>query len=105
MFHVQTSILAGVEFPNVPNTGSVPLVVDMSSNFLTRPVDVSKVSIIEKPDMNNVFCLESTTLVRVYICEDRVLLWLFLDRPCVLAINSCCYIRTGPVCRDFPVNA
>ena len=34
---------AGVEFQDVPDTGDVPLVADMSSNILTRPVDVSKV--------------------------------------------------------------
>lgn len=34
----------GIEFPMVPEVGDVPLVCDMSSNFLTRAVDVSKVS-------------------------------------------------------------
>lgn len=33
----------GVEFPFVPETGDVPLVVDMSSNIFTRPIDVTKV--------------------------------------------------------------
>ena len=33
----------GVEFPSVPEV-TVPLVCDMSSNFLSRPVDVSKVT-------------------------------------------------------------
>jgi len=35
----------GVEFDFVPETNGVPLVCDMSSNILSRPVDVSKVSI------------------------------------------------------------
>ena len=34
----------GVEFDFVPETNGVPLVCDMSSNILSRPVDVSKVS-------------------------------------------------------------
>ena len=34
---------SGVEFQDVPDTGDVPLVADMSSNILTRPVDVGKV--------------------------------------------------------------
>ena len=36
----------GVEFPEVPEVGSVPLVCDASSNFLTRPMDVSKVTLL-----------------------------------------------------------
>jgi len=38
--------IEGVEFPYVPETGSVPLVADMSSNILSRPIDVSKYGII-----------------------------------------------------------
>lgn len=35
----------GVEFPSIPNVGEgKTLVCDMSSNFLTRPIDVSKVT-------------------------------------------------------------
>jgi len=32
----------GVEFGYMPDVGSVPLVADMSSNFCSRPIDVSK---------------------------------------------------------------
>ena len=38
--------IGGVEFQWVPDTGDVPLVADMSSNFLSRPVDVSKFGLI-----------------------------------------------------------
>ena len=38
-----TQFPAGVEFPEVPDVSTVPLVCDVSSNFLTRPVDISKV--------------------------------------------------------------
>ena len=31
----------GLEFSYVPDTGAVPLVADMSSHFLSRPIDVS----------------------------------------------------------------
>ena len=34
--------IGGVEYHWTPDTGSVPLVADMSSNILSRPVDVSK---------------------------------------------------------------
>ena len=36
----------GTEWQYVPDTGDVPIVCDMSSNFLSRPVDVSKYGII-----------------------------------------------------------
>ena len=36
----------GVEFQDEPGTGDVPLVCDMSSNFISKPVDVSKYGLI-----------------------------------------------------------
>eukprot|EP00971_Amphidinium_carterae_P175685 3482147-Amphidinium_carterae.1 len=36
----------GVEFQYTPEVGSVPLVADMSSNFLSKPIDVKKHSVI-----------------------------------------------------------
>jgi phosphoserine aminotransferase len=36
----------GIEFSYVPNTGEVPLVADMSSHFLSRPIDVAKFGLI-----------------------------------------------------------
>jgi phosphoserine aminotransferase len=38
--------IGGVEFPYVPATGGVPLVADMSSTILSRPIDVSKFGLI-----------------------------------------------------------
>lgn len=38
--------IQGVEFPSQPETGSVPLVCDASSNFLSRPIDVSRYGLI-----------------------------------------------------------
>jgi phosphoserine aminotransferase len=36
----------GLEFSYVPDTGAVPLVADMSSHFLSRPLDVSRFGVI-----------------------------------------------------------
>lgn len=36
----------GLEFSHVPQTGGVPLVADMSSHFLSRPIDVSRFGLI-----------------------------------------------------------
>jgi phosphoserine aminotransferase len=38
--------IGGVEYHWTPDVGSVPLVADMSSNFLSKPVDVSKYGLI-----------------------------------------------------------
>ena len=38
--------IGGVEYHWTPDTGSVPLVADMSSNILSRPIDVSKYGLI-----------------------------------------------------------
>lgn len=38
--------IEGVEFASIPDVGSVPLVADFSSTFLSRPIDVSKFGLI-----------------------------------------------------------
>jgi phosphoserine aminotransferase len=44
----------GVEFHDVPDVGNVPLVADMSSNILSRPVDVSKFGVIYAGAQKNI---------------------------------------------------
>lgn len=46
--------IGGVEFPYVPQTGSVPLVADMSSTILSRPIDVSKFGLIYAGAQKNI---------------------------------------------------
>lgn len=46
--------IGGVEFPYVPETAGVPLVADMSSNILSRPIDVSKFGLIYAGAQKNV---------------------------------------------------
>ncbi|MFZ2540594.1 MAG: 3-phosphoserine/phosphohydroxythreonine transaminase [Gallionella sp.] len=46
--------IGGVEFSWIPNTGSVPLVADMSSCILSRPVDVSKFGLIYAGAQKNI---------------------------------------------------
>lgn len=38
--------IGGIEWQSFPDTGSVPLIADMSSDFLSRPVDVSRFAMI-----------------------------------------------------------
>ncbi|MGH8149052.1 MAG: 3-phosphoserine/phosphohydroxythreonine transaminase [Steroidobacteraceae bacterium] len=46
--------IGGVEFPYVPDTGSVPLVADMSSTILSRPLDVAKFGLIYAGSQKNI---------------------------------------------------
>jgi phosphoserine aminotransferase len=46
--------IGGVEFHFVPDTGTVPLVADMSSTILSRPVDVSRFGLIYAGAQKNV---------------------------------------------------
>ncbi len=46
--------IQGIEFNYVPDTGAVPLVADMSSTILSRPIDVSRFGIIYAGAQKNV---------------------------------------------------
>jgi len=46
--------IGGVEFHAVPDTGAVPLVADMSSTILSRPIDVSRFGIIYAGAQKNI---------------------------------------------------
>ena len=46
--------IGGVEFNWIPETGAVPLVADMSSHILSRPVDVSKYGLIYAGAQKNI---------------------------------------------------
>jgi len=61
--------IGGVEFDWVPDTGKVPLVADMSSNILSRPVDVSKFGLIYAGAQKNI---GPAGLTVVIVREDLV---------------------------------
>ena len=46
--------IGGVEFSYIPETGEVPLVADMSSTILSRPVDVSRFAVIYAGAQKNI---------------------------------------------------
>ncbi len=46
--------IGGVEFSYIPDTGDVPVVADMSSTILSRPMDVSKYGVIYAGAQKNV---------------------------------------------------
>ena len=46
--------IGGVEFPFVPDVGAAPLVADMSSTILSRPIDVSRFGVIYAGAQKNI---------------------------------------------------
>ncbi len=46
--------IAGVEFGYIPDTGDIPLVADMSSTILSRPLDVSKFGVVYAGAQKNI---------------------------------------------------
>ena len=46
LHYTPNETIQGVEFHETPDVGDVPLVADMSSNFLSRPVDIEKFGVI-----------------------------------------------------------
>jgi phosphoserine aminotransferase len=61
--------IGGVEFGYLPATGAVPLVADMSSTILSRPIDVSKFGLIYAGAQKNI---GPAGLTVVIIREDLV---------------------------------
>jgi phosphoserine aminotransferase len=61
--------IGGVEFPYVPQTGDVPLVADMSSTILSRPIDVSRFGLIYAGAQKNI---GPSGLVVVIVRDDLV---------------------------------
>jgi len=54
LHYTANETIGGVEFQWTPETGKVPLVCDMSSNILSRPVDVSRYGLIYAGAQKNI---------------------------------------------------
>lgn len=61
--------IGGVEFPYVPDSGGAPLVADMSSTILSRPIDVSRFGLIYAGAQKNI---GPSGLVVVIVREDLI---------------------------------
>jgi phosphoserine aminotransferase len=59
--------IGGVEFHDIPDTGDVPLVADLSSTILSRPLDVSRFGVIYAGAQKNI---GPAGLVVVIVRED-----------------------------------
>jgi phosphoserine aminotransferase len=54
LHYTPNETIGGVEFPYVPETGGVPLVADMSSTILSRPLEVSRFGLIYAGAQKNI---------------------------------------------------
>ncbi len=54
LHYTPNETIGGVEFPYVPEAGAVPLVADLSSTILSRPIDVSKFGLIYAGAQKNI---------------------------------------------------
>ncbi len=54
LHYTPNETIGGVEFPYVPDTGAVPLVADMSSTILSRPIDIRKFGLIYAGAQKNI---------------------------------------------------
>jgi phosphoserine aminotransferase len=59
--------IGGLQFHSVPDVGNVPLIVDMSSDILSRPIDVSRFALIYAGAQKN---FGPSGLVLVIVRED-----------------------------------
>lgn len=63
VYYCANETVFGVEFPSIPEVKDAPIVCDMSSNFLTRKVDVSKYGVIFAGAQKNVGCAGVTVVI------------------------------------------
>lgn len=54
LYYVDNETVNGVEFPFVPHVNDLPLVCDMSSNLLSRPIDISRYGLIFACSQKNI---------------------------------------------------
>ena len=54
LHYTPNETIGGVEFHEIPDTGDVPLVADMSSTILSRPIDVSRFGVLYAGAQKNI---------------------------------------------------
>jgi phosphoserine aminotransferase len=54
LHYTPNETIAGVEFQTIPEVGDVPIIADMSSTILSRPIDVSKFGLIYAGAQKNI---------------------------------------------------
>lgn len=63
VYYTDNETISGVEFPEAPVVGDVPLVADMTSSILSRPMDVTKFGLIFAGSQKNMGCAGLTVII------------------------------------------
>jgi len=69
LHYTPNETIQGIEFPYIPESGSVPLVADFSSTILSRPIDVSRYGVIYAGAQKNI---GPAGLTLVIVREDLI---------------------------------
>ncbi len=69
LHYTPNETIGGTEFPYVPDSGDTPLVADMSSTLLSRPIDVSRFGLIYAGAQKNI---GPSGLTLVIVREDLI---------------------------------
>ncbi len=69
IYYTDNETIGGLEYSSMPDVGDTPLVSDMTSNFLSRPVDISKFGVIIAGSQKNI---GPAGLVIVIVREDLI---------------------------------
>jgi phosphoserine aminotransferase len=69
IYYTDNETIGGLEYSSMPDVGETPLVSDMTSNFLSRPVDISKFAVIIAGSQKNI---GPAGLVIVIVREDLI---------------------------------
>ncbi|KAG2465420.1 SERC aminotransferase, partial [Polypterus senegalus] len=104
VYYCSNETVHGVEFNFIPDTKGTTLVCDMSSNFLSRPVDVSKFGLLFAGAQKNAGCAGVT----VVIVREDLLGYAAKECPIILdykvqaGMNS---LYNTPPCFSCPVES
>ncbi|XP_072020531.1 phosphoserine aminotransferase-like [Amphiura filiformis] len=91
IYYCDNETIHGVEFQEVPESNGVPIVCDMSSNFLSRPFDITKYGVVYAGAQKNIGCAGVTIVI---VREDLIgfasgYCPAVLDYKTQFAMNSC----------------
>ena len=68
--------IKGTQFASLPDTGNVPMVIDMSSDFMSRPIDMSKIGMIYAGAQKNIgpagVCMVIIRQDLLDLCPDNI---------------------------------
>ncbi len=68
-YYADNETISGIQFQDIPDVGDVPLVTDMTSNLLSKPLDVSRYGVIFAGAQKNI---GPAGLVIVIVREDLI---------------------------------